>query len=42
VPKKGSAITFKQLPFVIYADFEAIIQKIDTCNENSFRKISKT
>jgi len=44
-PKKGSAITFKNyhkqlpVPFVIYADFEAITQTIDSCqlnDENSF------
>jgi len=45
MPKKGSAITFKNyhkqlpVPIVIYADFEAVSQKIDSCqpnDENSF------
>ena len=40
MPKKGSSVKFnnfqKQLPvpFVIYADFEAITQKIDSCQPN--------
>jgi len=50
MPKKGSAITFKNyhkqlsVPFVKYADFEAITQKIDSCqpnDENSFQKYIK-
>jgi len=51
MPKKGSAITLKNyhkqlpVPFVIYADFKAITQKIDSCqpnDENSFSEKSKT
>ena len=40
LPKEGETIVFKnynrsmRVPFVIYADFEAITEKIDTCEPN--------
>ena len=51
MPKKGeSVVQFKNhqrqmpAPFVIYADFEAITEKIQGCepNKNIYRQISKT
>ena len=47
MPKKGSSVKFnnfqKQLPvpFVIYADFEAITQKIDSCQPNDERSYTE-
>jgi len=41
LPKKGSKIYFKNyyrkmpVPFVIYADFEALTEKIDSCIPNN-------
>ena len=40
LPKEGETIEFKnynrsmRVPFVIYADFEAITEKIDSCSPN--------
>ena len=51
MPKIGSSVQFKnfhkQLPalFVIYADFEALTQKIDSCqpdDNKAYKKIIKT
>ena len=47
MPKKGSSVKFKnfhnqlQVPFVIYADFEAITQKIDSCQPNDNKSYSE-
>ena len=47
MPKKGSLVKFtnyhKQLPvpFVIYADFEALTQKIDSCKPNDNKSFSE-
>ena len=47
MPKKGSSVKFnnfhKQLPvsFVRYADFEAITQKIDSCQPNDERSYTE-
>ena len=47
MPKTGSSVKFsnfhKQLPvpFVIYADFKAITQKIDTCQPNDARSYTE-
>ena len=41
MPEPGSKVLFKnyhrqmQVPFVIYADFEAITEKIHSCNRNN-------
>ena len=47
MPKKGSSVKFEnfhnqlQVPFVIYADFEAITQKIDSCQPNDNKSYSE-